>query len=32
MYLGEKGISLPFISIDLAARERHGDAYRAILP
>jgi glutathione S-transferase len=30
MFLAEKGISLPLVSIDLAAGEQHGDAYRAI--
>lgn len=32
MFLDEKGISLPLISIDIAAGEQHGDAYRAINP
>src|SRR5258708_3683966 len=32
MFLAEKGISLPLVSIDLAAGEQHGDAYRAINP
>jgi glutathione S-transferase len=30
MFLAEKGISLPLVSVDLAAGEQHGDAYRAI--
>ena len=30
MFLAEKGISLPPVSIDLAGGEQHGDAYRAI--
>jgi glutathione S-transferase len=32
IFLAEKGISLPLVSIDLAAEEQHGDAYRAINP
>jgi glutathione S-transferase len=32
MFLAENGISLPLISINLAAGEQHGDAYRAINP
>jgi glutathione S-transferase len=32
MFLVEKGISLPLVSIDLAAGEQHGEAYRAINP
>jgi glutathione S-transferase len=32
MFLAEKGISVPFVSIDLAAGEQHGEAYRAINP
>src|SRR5258708_15052423 len=32
IFLTEKGISLPLVSIDLAAGEQHGDAYRAINP
>jgi glutathione S-transferase len=32
IFLAEKGISLPLVSIDLAAGEQHGDAYRAINP
>lgn len=32
MFLAEKGISVPLVSIDLAAGEQHGDAYRAINP
>ena len=32
MFLAEKDISLPLVSIDLAAEEQHGDAYRAINP
>jgi glutathione S-transferase len=32
MFLAEKGISLPLVSIDLAAGEQHGDTYRAINP
>ena len=32
MFLAEKGISLPLASVDLAAGEQHGDAYRAINP
>jgi glutathione S-transferase len=32
MFLAEKGISLSLVSIDLAAGEQHGDAYRAINP
>jgi glutathione S-transferase len=30
MFLAEKGISMPLVSIDLAAGEQHGEAYRAI--
>src|SRR5258707_13514515 len=32
MFLAEKGISLPLVSVDLAAGEQHGDAYCAINP
>ena len=32
MFLAEKGISLPLVSIDIMAGEQHGDAYRAINP
>jgi len=32
IFLAEKGISLPLVSVDLAAGEQHGDAYRAINP
>jgi glutathione S-transferase len=32
MFLAEKGISLPLVSVDLAAGEQHGHAYRAINP
>lgn len=32
MFLAEKGISLPLVSIDLGMGEQHGDAYRAINP
>ena len=32
MFLAEKGISLPLVSIDLGIGEQHGDAYRAINP
>jgi glutathione S-transferase len=32
MFLAEKGISLPLISVDLAAGEQHGDAYLSINP
>ena len=32
MFLAEKGISVPLVSIDLAAGEQHGDVYRAINP
>jgi hypothetical protein len=32
MFLAEKGISLPFVSIDPAAAGQHGDANRAIDP
>ncbi len=32
MFLAEKGISMPLVSIDLAAGEQHGEAYRAINP
>jgi glutathione S-transferase len=32
MFLAEKGISVPLVSIDLAAGEQHGEAYRAINP
>jgi glutathione S-transferase len=32
MFLVEKGIALPLVSVDLAAGEQHGDAYRAINP
>jgi glutathione S-transferase len=30
MFLAEKGISLPLVSVDLAEGEQHGDAYRDI--
>jgi glutathione S-transferase len=30
MFLAEKGISLPLVSVDLAGGEQHGDAYRDI--
>jgi glutathione S-transferase len=32
MFIGEKGISLSLVSVDLATGEQHGDAYRAINP
>jgi glutathione S-transferase len=32
MFLVEKGIALPLVSVDLAAGAQHGDAYRAINP
>jgi len=32
MFLAEKGISVPLVSIDLAASEQHRDVYRAINP
>jgi glutathione S-transferase len=32
MFLSEKGVSLPLVSIDLATGEQHGDAYCAINP
>jgi glutathione S-transferase len=32
MFLAEKAISLPLVSVDLAAGEQHGDAFRAINP
>jgi glutathione S-transferase len=32
MFLAEKGISVPLVSVDLAAGEQNGDAYRAINP
>lgn len=32
MFLAEKGISLPLLSIDLAAGEQHSNSYRAINP
>jgi len=32
MFLAEKGISVPLVSIDLAAGEQHGETYRAINP
>jgi glutathione S-transferase len=32
IFLAEKGISLPLVSVDLAAGEQHGEAYRAINP
>jgi glutathione S-transferase len=32
IFLVEKCISLPLVSVDLAAGEQHGDAYRAINP
>jgi glutathione S-transferase len=32
MFLAGKGISVRFVSIDLAAGEQHGEAYRAINP
>jgi glutathione S-transferase len=30
MFLAEKGISVPLVSVDLAAGEQHRDVYRAI--
>jgi Glutathione S-transferase, N-terminal domain len=32
MFLAEKGISLPLVSIDLAGGGQHGNAYRANNP
>jgi glutathione S-transferase len=32
MFLSEKGVSLPLVSIDLATGEQHGDAYHVINP
>ena len=32
IFLAEKGISLPLVSVDLTTGEQHGDAYRAINP
>jgi glutathione S-transferase len=32
IFLAEKGIALPLVSVDLAAGEQHGDAYRAVDP
>src|SRR5258706_3088632 len=32
IFLAEKGISLPLVSVELAAGEQHGDAYGAINP
>jgi glutathione S-transferase len=32
MFLAEKGISVPLVSVDLAAGEQHRDAYLAINP
>jgi glutathione S-transferase len=32
MFLAEKGISVPLVSVDLAAGEQHRDVYRAINP
>ena len=32
MFLAEKGISVPLVSVDLAADEQHRDVYRAINP
>lgn len=32
IFLAEKGISLPLVSIDLVAGEQHGDGYRTINP
>ena len=32
MFLAEKGISVPLVSVDLAADEQHCDVYRAINP
>jgi glutathione S-transferase len=32
IFLAEKGITIPFIPVDLSQREQHSDAYRAINP
>ncbi len=32
MFLAEKAISVPLVSVDLGAGEQHGDAYRTINP
>ena len=32
MFLAEKGIAVPLVSVDLAAGEQHRDAYLAINP
>jgi glutathione S-transferase len=32
MFLAEKDISVPLVSVDLAAGDQHGDAYRALNP
>jgi glutathione S-transferase len=32
IFLAEKGISIPFVTVDLAKGEQHSDAYRAINP
>jgi glutathione S-transferase len=32
MFLAEKGIAIPLVSVDLAKGEQHSDAYRAINP
>lgn len=32
IFLAEKGITIPFVSVDLSQREQHSDAYRAINP
>jgi len=32
IYLAEKGISMPFVPVDLGAREQFSDAYAAINP
>lgn len=32
IFLAEKGITIPFVPVDLSQREQHSDAYRAINP
>lgn len=32
IFLAEKGITIPFVAVDLGQREQHSDAYRAINP
>jgi hypothetical protein len=32
MFLAEKGLSIPLVTVDLGKGEQHSDAYRAINP